>query len=249
MNLKKEKINRRELFQIGLASFAGFVGASVALPVDSYLQNYFLAEDIQRVKESTVYLSTFIKYDGGKKTIRGQGLVVGDYIFTVNHLVAMSDFLTKQMPEGKMIIPREGVSEETILNQSKLEVVLKDSDLDIAIFKLPKDYEKPEPVKIGDDDGLRLFDELYLVGNLFIPNKGLYGVGGALNFPGKFKPIKGKVATMRGGPGNSGSSILNRKGEVVGLASNINDSQTYIVFKPINWFMNKVPIKRISYEI
>ena len=84
---------------------------------------------------------------------------------------------------------------------------------------------------------------------MFISNKGLYGAEGVLNFPGKFKPIKGKVATMRGGPGNSGSSILNRKGEVVGLALNINDSQTYIVFKPINWFMNKAPIKRISYEI
>lgn len=230
-------MDRRDFLKVGAASFV-----ASSIPILYHLNSpKDLKEDIKTVIENVVPLNTHIKYDGGENTIFGHGLIMGDYVITNDHIVSMHG-IKLRTPFGTQLILVDKQSEETMLKSSALELIAKDRETDMAIFKLPDNYKKPKPARFGDDDKLELLDKLYLVGDSFdrdyVVRPGYLGKKDIINIPTDFGIVKGKVFTGQVSPGDSGSPLLNDKGEVVGLLS--YKLQSYSTFVPINRFKEEI---------
>ena len=209
----------------------------------------FIDLELERIRkaskliiENMVTLKTKLKYhDGGKDKISGEGLIVDDYIITCDHLVNLYGY-NQRTPIGNIYIPRVSKSREVKLENQILESVFTDSKRDMAIFKLPNGYDKPEPVKLGDDDKLKLLDRLYLIGDAYdlsyVVRPGYLGKKEVITIKTYPRDTIGKLFTGRVVPGDSGSPILNSNGEVIGLAS--DSSGAYGLFKPINWYKQEL---------
>ena len=231
-------MDRRDFLKLGAVTA---IGLSSSCAYQFVKSKESLREDIKTVLENVVPLDTHIIYDGGESSIFGHGLIMGDYIITNDHIVTMHG-IEYRTPFGTQLIIVDKQSEETMLKGSVLENIAKDRETDMAIFKLPDSYQKPKPARFGDDDKLELLDKLYLVGDPFdrdyVVRPGYLGKKDIINIPTDFGMVKGKVFTGQVSPGDSGSPLLNDKGEVIGLVS--YKVQSYSTFVPINRFKEKV---------
>ena len=137
-----------------------------------------------------------------------------------------------------------------MINDKTLEEIFKDTDRDIAIFKLPKNYEKQKTkLEIGDSDKLDLYDEVYLISDpldkIFVPRKERIGSDGDISVKENGSVrwthdgyMKGRVISSIVIPGESGSPVLNKNGELVGIIS--PSFLNYSFFKPINWYKEEI---------
>ena len=227
-------MDRRDFLKLGAVAV---VGLSSSCAYQFVKSKESLREDIKTILENVVTLKTHTKYDGGEGNLKGEGLIAGDYIITCDHIVSMYGKF-EQTVFGEVYVPILAESDNTKLNDSELETVLKNYKRDIAIFKLPKDYQKPKPVRLGDDDKLKLLDDLYLIGDAFdrdyVVRYGQLGKEEITTFPSDPVDAIGRIFTGKIVPGDSGSPLINNEGEVIGIAS--NTTPAYGIFKPINWY-------------
>ena len=150
-----------------------------------------------KAKESTVRLVGFSKRGSELGIGGGTGFFVApDKIATNFHVaVGVSGLVTAKLSHKETIWLVEGV-------------VAFDIAYDIAILKVKG---KGVPLPLGDSDTLQVGDPAFLVG-----------------FPGSYKVTEGVIektrkndkrfqTTAEAYPGNSGSPVLNSKGEVIGI--------------------------------
>ena len=225
-------INRRDLIK-------GSVLLSLSSCVGLKPNFSSLRKEIKGVLENIVSFKTRILYGRkdkpSERILNGEGIVVNDYILTVNHIVSLYT-INERMGSMNLRIAINKISEVTTMGDV-LEEVVKNRKNDYAIFKLPKDFRRSNyKVRMGDDDKLDILDRLYLVGDAFdlefIVRPDYLGKREEIRIQGRHDVSIGKVFTGRIVQGDSGSPILNSEGELIGLAAGMN--QAYSLFTPIN---------------
>jgi S1-C subfamily serine protease len=233
--MTSEEISRRDLLRVA--------GASVALtsllsPVflnfyNNHFHHWRLRQAFKTVLENTVTLQT--TSDVQKEPRKGQGTIIDDYVITVAHIIDTS-IQREVTPSGHIYYNVDVEGEETKIGDSKLERILVDSERDIAVLKLPRDYQKPNSkVMLGDSSQLKPFDRVYLLGDtldlIHVAREGIVG-----NYEEKIDmnyTIMGMPISVNANLGDSGSLVINEGGEGVGLLSNAI-AGTYSVMAPIN---------------
>jgi len=185
-----------------------------------------------------------------KANLSGEGLIFENYILTSNHLISFDidsyrneyeNFFFKtfrRYPDSLEFTP-----ELTTLNGKILESIKKDVKRDMAIFKLPEGYKKPNyRVKLGDSDKLEFYDEVHLLGDpsdmYFVPRPGVITSFPGEEYKDEFITHKGKIMAVVGVSGDSGSPIINKEGEIVGITSSSNVAS--VAFVPINAYKEEI---------
>lgn len=163
---------------------------------------------------------------------RGTGIVLGDYVLTLDHVVT-EDNLDIRSPFGEIRVPSRRIGAKTFLvvgdKKIRLKQLLREPALDIALFEVSaNNLDLPSlPCPLGDSDNLTVGNFVYVVGNplnsginmregIVSSLTGLEGVGEKI-------PISGeKLFVISNGvlPGDSGGPVLGlRDGvpELVGL--------------------------------
>ncbi len=225
-------MNRREFLKFGAVSF---VSALFPLSIYHYVNsnNSKLKQGIREVIENRVYLETDFKYTREEQTevrsaeMAGHGTIVGGYVFTVDHLLEKKiDF--ENYGGGSIYWDLTKVSTDTKIGKSRLELIASDYDLDIAVLKLPKDYQKPKTkVRLGDSDKLKPLDKVYLIGDP--RDKQIIIREGIVSNEIERRKTVGENSLVSYGfntsiqlfPGDSGSPLLNEEGEIVGFANHM----------------------------
>ena len=256
-------MNRRNFLNTSGIAVAGLFAGSCNGLFDKYIEEHKKAE-LEKARQFTrvalnniISLSTVMEYirdDMGMvgSTVNIHGMRVSDYIITVNHGVSPPLFYMVNIPPAPEIVPAEvnKIGEITMINDKTLEEIFKDTDRDIAIFKLPKNYEKQKTkLEIGDSDKLDLYDEVYLISDpldkIFVPRKERIGSDGDISVKENGSVrwthdgyMKGRVISSIVIPGESGSPVLNKNGELVGIIS--HSFLNYSFFKPINWYKEEI---------
>lgn len=111
-----------------------------------------------------------------------------------------------------------------------------DKDRDLAILKVANLYAPPLP--LGDSDLVQIGEIVYAVGN---PRglEGTFSDGIISNIqPGGNSGIRGEVIQMTApiSQGSSGGAVINRRGEVIGIAASIQkDGQNLNFAIPVNY--------------
>lgn len=106
----------------------------------------------------------------------------------------------------------------------------KDASNDVALLRIPTDGLTLRPLTLGDSRIVRVGDPVFAIGNPF-------GLGGTLT-SGIVSAVGRRIQAPSGGsidgalqtdapinPGNSGGPLLNERGEVVGITSQIETSE------------------------
>lgn len=248
-------MDRRTLLKGGLilAGAAGFVGYPFLLEFIEENKKEVLRKHIRGVLENIVTLVTVTKFktydeqeNPSKNRQSGQGIIIGDYVLTVDHIVSYNRIIDRT-PFGYVMTPINKLEETTTIGKTELEQIAGSEERDIAILKLPKDYKKPKyKVRLGDDDELKLLDDLYFVSDAFdwahIVRLGHLGKEGVAESSGKdFRMHNGKAfAGNIVVPGDSGSPLLNKDGELVGIMASLTANGVYGIFNPINWYKGEI---------
>ncbi|MEK6760603.1 MAG: serine protease [Nanoarchaeota archaeon] len=244
---------------VGALAFVGTMALS-SCSVNSDLKLENLRKEIKKVSSNKVMLESKVKYrveSSGielDEDIRGYGNVVGNYIITVNHVVSVNSSIFQETPFGVAQIYVENLFSETRLNGSKLESIIYDKENDIAIFKLPEELNgKYNPVALGDSDKLKILDKICSIGNPRL-NSEIIRCGIVSNdiakreFEGR--KMYGFESSILVFPGDSGTPVVDEKGEIIGLANYwLYGVASNIV--PINKFkeyMDKAPENKIALE-
>ena len=172
----------------------------------------------QNALKSTVILTTTI----GKNS-QGSGFFVGDGVIVTNHhVIKGATAVTVKLVGTKQESDIEGY-------------IAIDADRDLAILKVANLYAPP--LRLGDSDTVRVAETVYAVGN----PRGLEGTvseGIISNIqPDGNSGIRGEVIQMTApiSEGSSGGAVLNRRGEVIGIAASVrNDGQNLNFAIPVN---------------
>ena len=146
----------------------------------------------------------------------GSGFVYSDdgYIITNNHVIDSAEKVTITFLDGESYIA---------------QIIGTDSDLDLAVLKVQPGSTYLQPIPIGDSSQLKVGQEIAAIGNPF----GLSGsmTSGIISQMGRLLPqdsgysIPDVIQTDAAiNPGNSGGSLLNMKGEVVGINTAIQSA-------------------------
>lgn len=131
----------------------------------------------------------------------------------------------------------------------EVEIVKYDLDLDIAVLKLKQVDKKLIPIKIGDDNKLKVGDNVYALGNM--SNYGLSLTTGIVAIPHvnvSYNNINRNViqCDLTISDGNSGGALLNSKGELIGITTfRLKDNSGKIIYGisycvPINVVMDYI---------
>ncbi len=247
-------MDRRDFLKVGAVSL---IASSIPISLYHYLfsknSKEFLRFHIKGILENEVELETYSKYihpmfhDEREENIEGPGTIVEyngeNYIFTVNHVVSKIDVRINMGPPfgvQKYLIATK-IEEVNTLGEHILERIVSESSRDIAIFKLPKGYKTPDyKVRLGDSDDIEILDEVYLLGypqgirrNIregIIANK----LGSAMYADGKIE--EGFNISTGGYFGDSGTTVINSDGEVIGLFSQLHFGAISSFIRPINWY-------------
>lgn len=179
-------MNRRDVLK-GLAGTGGIVflgscspsGLSLVRRVENLEYQRQLAE--QRVRNiyriynelpKHVYVAETITDIRGAKEInfqKGVGIVIDGKYLTMTHIINSfyneeKKRLNESIPPGHQIILPDMLSQEIYLYEKKLEKVVVDDGVDVAIFKLPNDLKLPDfPAKPSLN--VNLGDEIFILGN------------------------------------------------------------------------------------
>ncbi len=251
------------------AGSAGFVWGGLANNLFPKWKKERLREHIEGIRENMVTFNTSAKiwvgypmfgYDNFEPKVKGEGLIYDDYILTANHVVnnsremfihGMKPEITKSPFFDPSELTFEIISETVLLNDNKIERIVSIPDMDIAFIPYTqKEGDKSNyEVKLGDSDSLKIFDELYILGRPFsefpVTKKGIVG---ALNYQKSILEDGGIITSHRAIGGDSGSPLINKDGEVVGIVSSIiQESHTLSI--PINLYKEEITkYERMSYE-
>jgi len=143
----------------------------------------------------------------------GSGFIIDDrgYILTNNHVVESADTL-----------------EVTLADRTKVpaKLVGRDANSDIAVIKINVPKEKLNPLKLGDSSQLQVGQLAIAIGNPFgLDRTVTRGVVSALGRSIKAetgRQIRNVIQTDAAiNPGNSGGPLLNSRGEVIGINTQI----------------------------
>ncbi len=107
----------------------------------------FYADRISKISDIEVILNTYTKtinpnekeepFSHEKK---GSGFVVGNYVFTVDHVVSKHS-ITYPTPYGPATYELDRIDEKTFIDELQVHPVIEDRQKDIAIFDLRKTEE------------------------------------------------------------------------------------------------------------
>jgi S1-C subfamily serine protease len=169
----------------------------------------------------------------------GSGFVWSDegYIVTNQHVVANADTVSIKFANGTEV---EGV------------VVGEDPDSDLAVLKVDLPKDMLPPVALGDSNDVRVGQVAVAIGNPFgqefTTTTGIVSAIGRTIRSGNTRFSVPKVIQTDApiNPGNSGGPLLNRKGQVIGINTQIlsrTGASTGIGFAvPVNTAKQVIPV-------
>ena len=218
-----------------------------------------IAESLYFIKTETVFeKKEGEEVDVQKPTLRGgaTAIVGGRYLITCNHVVNREK-LVQNFGFFQMEMPGyEKKSETTCLQlgekEVELEVVLKDKENDVAIFRVPDGYNLHSlPCKLGNSDELERGNLLYVVGvpgalNVNV-REGIYSAQHAPDsVKDRFNTENTFMVSCGLNPGDSGTMIIAiRDGqyEFVGLPQG-----KFVGPEKMGWAIGMSPIKKLVRE-
>ena len=178
--------------------------------------NFSLTEIFERTEESVVQVNIRSDNAINNRGNMGSGFVYKDdgYIITNHHVVDNAERVTITFLDGESYIAK---------------IIGTDADLDIAVLKVEIGSTYLQPIPIGDSSHLKVGEPIAAIGNPF----GLSGsmTSGIISQIGRLLPqdsgysIPDVIQTDAAiNPGNSGGPLLNMKGEVVGMNTEIQSA-------------------------
>lgn len=191
---------------VAIFAFGGVIGAQEVVNFPATESNF--AEVYQEVSPSVVAIST---NRGG-----GSGFVLDNdgHILTNNHVVTDAADIVLNFVDG---------------TQARAEIVGLDPDSDLAVLKanLPSsDLAELQPVTFADSNALQVGETVLAIGSPFgqrwtLTSGIVSALGRTIQSLGDFS-IGGVIQTDAAiNPGNSGGPLLNARGEVIGVNSQI----------------------------
>src|SRR4029434_9374725 len=138
----------------------------------------------------------------------GSGVIVTNegHIITNNHVVDQVDEIEVQLSDGRT---------------KKARIVGADSQVDLAVLKI--DDPGVKPLKLADSDTVQAGDFVLAIGNPFgfeeTVTEGIISSKGRPNRTDAFGDLLQTDAAIN--PGNSGGPLINLRGEVIGISTEI----------------------------
>jgi len=140
-----------------------------------------------------------------KQRSLGSGFIINrdGFILTNNHVIENADEIVVKLADGKEL---------------KAKVIGRDPKTDIAVIKIDDDHSLT-PVTMGNSDELKVGEWVMAIGNPFgfehTVTAGIVSAMGRFIGQGSYDNFIQTDAAIN--PGNSGGSLINLKGEVVGI--------------------------------
>ena len=220
------------------------------------IQQEHLLQDIKGILENKIYLFTQTIYTQKDFEAReyhnrsGHGTIYltdkGKYVLTSDHIVSYYGenhhtpygMLERRMEILDTITRTEG--------QQVLERIATDEIKDFAVLKLPDDFEVPQyKVRLGDSSKLKELDKIYLLGDPhdldYIIREGIISNQLAVRDvdPRDKKWHEGINVSILVDLGDSGSPVINQKGEIVGILKESHFGISGYI-SPIKWYIDAI---------
>ena len=169
-------------------------------------QNTIPVEDIaEKALAATVYLEM--------KDKNGKTLGIGSGFFVKPNLIATNYHVIEGAAKGTAKL----VGKSTRYNIEGVTATDKDNDL--TLLKVTAVGIKP--LSLGDSDKVKIGATVYVIGN----PKGLEGTfSDGIISSRRDKATKERLQMTASSPGSNGGSVLNRKGEVIGVSISVHRS-------------------------
>jgi len=218
-------MRRREFLRDSLLAI---VGGKLVYDLHSDFQQSRILHKIYHELPKHIYLADtrFETAESASPVIQsGSGIIYGGKYITMSHIVTIFPRTVRIGPMFMQTIP-EVLSQETWLHGRKLELLFKDEATDAAIFRLPKGFELPE-FPTGPQYERELGEEIYIIGNPATTGVNIRRTTISRNKPPLerigLEPLKNRPGSFGIGanliPGDSGTPVINSKGELIGLSS------------------------------
>lgn len=190
-----------------------------------------IPEIFQRVSPSVVFISAIsinpFKLTERVGTVVGSGVIINadGLVLTNSHLVFGRRAITVTLDDGRVTLAR---------------LVGADPILDLAIIRIAVPPEGLPKATLGDSDSIRVGEEVVAIGNPFGLEQTLTrGIVSGVNRVSPETPMSATLSLIQTdaaiNPGNSGGPLLNRCGEVIGIATSVLiDAQDIGFAIPIN---------------
>lgn len=194
------------------------------------------SKNIEKIKKSHQMLITYTIYENeGKKypyKNSCMSIVYKDFILTTTHGVVderkVGILIDNQYYDYQKI---QNKNEHTFLRDVPLDVIIKKTENDVAVFRLPPNYDGAKfPFELGDSDNIYDGQEIYVIGNP--------GLTGLKLRPGTISSTTKKnyftISTLIVN-GDSGTAVVDKKTfKLLGLVHG-NGYNTHIgIVAPIN---------------
>jgi S1-C subfamily serine protease len=201
------------------AESSGNNGATIDTNIDD------LADLYEAVRPSVVLVTAANANSTG--TGSGSGVVIDKegHILTNNHVVSGAGQLSVSFWDG---------------TQATAQVVGTDSGDDLAVIKVDVAGDKLRPAKLGNSDAVRAGEFVLAVGNPFgiegsVTQGIVSGLGRTLG-GGSGRPLRQLIQSDAAiNPGNSGGGLFNKRGEVIGITTAIENPSGDRVFVGIGY--------------
>lgn len=220
----------------------GAAAAAIVLVYFGYDYYYYKPEQIyDRIKEGVILITT--ENGEGQTTSLGSGFVVGRDGIIATNLHVISHSATVKIKSG------------ADLSYDAEGVVYIDPINDLALLKIRKKGkdETVSPIQLGKPDDVKVGERVYAVGNPggleFSLSEGI--VSGKRSEDPISKEARHLIQiTAPISPGNSGGPVLNKKGEVVGVATmgSRNDFQNLNFAVPVSVLKDPENHKDMEYK-